>query len=95
MLDTLFDVHTFQVHLVSTGISWPSLNQIACALRFFYGVTLRRDTIPGRIPRALERRTLPAVLSACEVARFLEAVSSLKSGVALTNAYAASSVSRK
>ena len=29
-------------HLVSTGISWPVrvLNQIVCALRFFYGVTL-------------------------------------------------------
>src|SRR6266511_4504606 len=31
----LEDVHAFQVHLVATGISWPSLNQIVCALRFF------------------------------------------------------------
>ena len=31
---TLDDVHAFQVHLVSTGIPWPSLNQIVCALRF-------------------------------------------------------------
>src|SRR6476646_1256547 len=31
---TLDDVHAFEVHLVSTGISWPSLNQIVCALRF-------------------------------------------------------------
>ncbi len=37
---TLDDVHAFQVHLVSTGISWSGLNQIVCALRFFYGVTL-------------------------------------------------------
>jgi integrase/recombinase XerD len=36
----LEDVHAFQVHLVATGISWPALNQIVCALRFFYGVTL-------------------------------------------------------
>ena len=36
----LEDVRAFQVHLVSTGISWPALNQIVCALRFFYGVTL-------------------------------------------------------
>jgi hypothetical protein len=29
---TLDDVHAaFQVHLVSTGISWPGLNQIVCA----------------------------------------------------------------
>jgi hypothetical protein len=31
----LEDVRAFQVHLVSTGISWPALNQIVCALRFF------------------------------------------------------------
>jgi site-specific recombinase XerD len=85
----LEDVRAFQVHLVSTGISWPSLNQIVCALRFFYGVTLGRDTIPERIPYAREPRTLPVVLSADEVVRFLEAVSSLKSRVALTTAYGA------
>jgi integrase/recombinase XerD len=33
----LEDVHAFQLHLVATGISWPALNQIVCALRFFYG----------------------------------------------------------
>jgi integrase/recombinase XerD len=85
----LEDVRAFQVHLVSTGISWPSLNQIVCALRFFYGVTLRQDTIPERIPYAREPRKLPVVLGADEVVRFLEAVSSLKSRVALTTAYAA------
>ena len=85
----LEDVHAFQVHLVSTGISWPSLNQIVCALRFFYGVTLGQDTIPERIPYAREPRKLPVVSSTDEVVRFLEAVSSLKSRVALTAAYAA------
>ena len=85
----LEDVHAFQVHLVSTGISWPSLNQIVCALRFFYGVTLGQDTIPERIPYAREPRPLPVVLSGDEVVRFLEAVSSLKSRVALTTAYGA------
>ena len=38
----LEDVRAFQVHLVSTGISWASLNQIVCALRFFYGDHARR-----------------------------------------------------
>ena len=36
----LEDVRAFQVHLVSTGISWAALNQTVCALRLFYGVTL-------------------------------------------------------
>ena len=81
---TLDDVPAFQVHLVSTGISWPGLNQIVCALRFFYGVTLGQATVPERIPYAREPRKLPVVLSADEVVQFLEAVSSLKSRAALT-----------
>jgi site-specific recombinase XerD len=85
----LEEVRAYQVHLASTGISWPSLNQIVCALRFFYGVTLGCGEIPERIPYAREPRKLPQVLSADEVVRFLEAVPSLKTRVALTTAYAA------
>ena len=61
-----------------------SLNQIVCALRFFYGVTLGQETIPERIPYAREPHKLPVVLSADEVVRFLEAVASLRSRAALT-----------
>jgi hypothetical protein len=59
----LEDVRAFQVHLVSTGISWPALNQIVCSLRFFYGVTLGEAFIPERIPYARELRKLLVVLS--------------------------------
>src|ERR1700729_1561310 len=86
---TLDDVHAFQVHLVSSGISWPGLNQIVCALRFCYGVTLGEAAVPERIPYAREPRKLPIVLSPDEVVRFLEAVPSLKCRAALTTAYAA------
>jgi hypothetical protein len=75
----LDDVHAFQVHLVATGISWPVLNQIVCALRFFYGVTLGQNTVPERIAYAREPSKLPVALSADEVVRFLEAIPSLKS----------------
>jgi integrase/recombinase XerD len=85
----LEDVRSFQVHLVSTGISWPALNQIVCALRFFYGVTLGEAVIPERIPYAREPRKLPVILSPDEVVQFLEAVSSLKCRAALTCCYAA------
>ena len=85
----LEDVRAFQVHLVSTGISWPALNQIVCAIRFFYGVTLGEAAVPERIPYARQPLKLPVVLSADEVVQFLEAVSSLKSRAALTTAYAA------
>src|SRR6202051_1222944 len=73
----LEDVRAFQVHLISNGISWPALNQTVCALRFFYGVTLGHGEIPERIPYAREHGTLPVVLGADEVVRFLEAVPSL------------------
>jgi len=86
---TLEDVRAYQVHLASSAVSWGSLNQAVCALRFFYGVTLGQATIPERIPYAREPCKLPTVLSADEIVRFLEAVSSLKSRVALTTAYAA------
>jgi len=85
----LEDVRAFQVHLVSAGISWASLNQIVCALRFFYGVTLGEADVPERIAYAREPRKLPVVLSADEVVRFLEAIPSLKSRTALTTVYAA------
>src|SRR5271157_146683 len=83
------DVRAYLVHLASKGFAWSSLNQTVCALRFFYGVTLGQTTILERIPFAREPRKLPTVLSADEVVRFLEAVSSLKARVALTTAYAA------
>ena len=85
----LDDVRDFQVHLVAQGVSWGALNQTVCALRFFYGVTLGEATIPERIPYARTPRKLPVILSADEVVRFLEAVSSLKYRAALTTAYAA------
>src|ERR1700716_611430 len=86
----LEDVPAFPVHLVvATGISWPALNQIVCALRFFYGVTLGQNTVPERIAYAREPSKLPVVLSADEVVRFLEPTPSLKSRTALTTVYAA------
>ena len=65
------------------------LDQIVCALRFFYGVTLGQAIVPERIAYAREPSKLPVVLSADEVVRFLEAIPSLKSRTALTTVYAA------
>ena len=84
----LEDVRAYQVHLAAKGIAWATLNQIVCALRFFYGVTLGQNEVPERIPYARKPAALPDVLSRDEVVRFLEAVSSLKCRVALTTAYA-------
>src|SRR5256886_11892663 len=65
------------------------LDQIVCALRLFYGMTLGQAIVPERIAYAREPSKLPVVLSADEVVRFLEAIPSLKSRTALTTVYAA------
>jgi integrase/recombinase XerD len=84
----LEDVRAYQVRLAGKGIAWATLNQIVCALRFLYGVTLGQDEAPERIPYARKPAALPDVLNRDEVVRFLEAVPSLKCRVALTTAYA-------
>jgi integrase/recombinase XerD len=69
--------------------SWTHINQVTCALRFFFAVTLGRKEAIERIISAREPVKNPLVLSAEEVARFLEAVPALQDPVALTTAYAA------
>jgi hypothetical protein len=56
---------------------------VTCALRFFYAVTLGRKEAIERIISAREPVKQPLVLSAEEVARFLEAVPALRDRVAL------------
>jgi len=51
----LEDVRAYQVHLISKGVSWASLNQVVCALRFFYGVTLGCDSIRSGSPTPASR----------------------------------------
>lgn len=75
----LEEVRAYQVHLASRGIAWSSMNQIVCALRFFYGVTLGRKGLPERIVYARRPQTLPVVPSFEEVGRFLAPIPNLKS----------------
>ncbi|NEJ03089.1 tyrosine-type recombinase/integrase [Rhizobium ruizarguesonis] len=85
----LEDVRALQVHLVSSGLSWPALNQTVCALRFYFGVTLGHGEIPERIAYARTPAKLPTILNGDEIVRFLDAVPSLRTRTALTTAYAA------
>lgn len=85
----LEEVRTYQLHLVGLKRSWTHINQVTCALRFFYCVTLGRTDVVERIISAREPLKLPMVLSSDEIARFLEAVPTLRDRVALTTAYAA------
>jgi site-specific recombinase XerD len=82
-------VRTYQLHLLARGLQPQTLNQIICALRFFYAVTLRKPEAKTELPLARRADTLPAVLSPEEVARFLNAVADLKHRAAFATVYAA------
>ena len=83
------DVRAYQLHLVAQKRSWSHIKQVACALRFFYGITLGHKEALERIVTGKEPEKLPPVLSPEEIGRFLEAVAGLRNRVALATAYAA------
>ena len=78
-----------KLHLAGLGWSWSHINQVSCALRFFFGVTLGRPEAFDRIISAKEPKKLPVVLSGEEIVRFLQAVLGLRNRAALTTAYGA------
>jgi site-specific recombinase XerD len=86
----LEDIRTYQIYLVEKKELAPSsLNVAVCALRFLYGVTLRRDWNIQLIPYAKRPRKLPVVLSRNEVTQLFDAVLDLKYRTALMTVYAA------
>ena len=83
------DVRRFQLDLAANGAHIPILNHTVAALRFFFGVTLRRPDIIEHTTFVHEPRKLPVVLSPKEVARLLDAAPGLKYKAALSVAYGA------
>src|SRR6201982_479782 len=71
----------YQLHLVAQKRSWSHINQVACALRFFYGITLGQKKAFERIVTATDPQKPPPVLDHGEVARFLNAVAGLRNRV--------------
>ena len=49
-------MRAYQLHLIAQQRSWSHINQVVCALRFFYGVTLGWTDAFERIVAARERR---------------------------------------
>src|SRR5438105_1322702 len=72
------DVREYHLHLVPRKLQPQTINQIMCALRFFYGTTLGMSDAAAHIPLARRSDPLPAILSREEVARLLKAIPNLK-----------------
>jgi integrase/recombinase XerD len=86
---TADDVRQFQIEQRNAGMPAPTMNSIVSALRFFFTLTLDRPELARKLVRAKHPRNLPMVLSPDEVARLLEATTSLKHRAALSVAYGA------
>jgi len=83
-------IRAYQVYLVrEKHASWSLFNQAACALRFFYNVTLARNYPREYVPYGKRPKTLPVVLSREEVARLFSCVKYPKHRMLLRTAYAA------
>ncbi len=83
------EVRAYQLHLIDQKYSWTHVNQVSCALRFFYGVTLDRAEAFQRIVTRKQPEKLPLVLSGEEIERFLAAVVGVRNRVVLAATYAA------
>ncbi len=82
------EIRQFQVHLtVAKKLSFTTLNQTVCALRFLYRVTLRAQFPIDLIPFSRRERKLPVVLSRDEVTALLGAASLPKHNCILATFY--------
>jgi integrase/recombinase XerD len=68
-------------------LSGSTCNQIRCALKFFYAVTLQRPQAALAVPPLRQAQKLPQILSREEVERICTATRSLRERVLLMAAY--------
>jgi integrase/recombinase XerD len=84
------EVRAYLLHLVNERRVSPStFNQVRCALRFFYRITLGRTWTLDHIVCQKEEKKLPVILSRQEVQQFFAATRRLKSRAMFMTLYAA------
>jgi site-specific recombinase XerD len=83
------DIKEYLHRLLLLGGSPEKLKMHVAGLKFLYGETLNRPEVVARIPWPKVAQKKPDILSGTEVARLLDAVTSLVPCVALMTAYGA------
>src|SRR5262245_65937878 len=82
-------VRSYLLHLIQERpASWNIYRLARLALQFCYTVTLGREWVVARVARPKAPKKLPVVLSADEMARFLDALQNPKHRALLMTAYA-------
>jgi site-specific recombinase XerD len=83
-------IESFLLHLITEKkLAYASVNQAACAFRFFFEKVLRRPQAHLDIPMAKVPKRLPTVLSREEVSRLLAHCKTLRDRTLLETLYAA------
>jgi site-specific recombinase XerD len=83
-------VREYQRYLVEEKKAcWAFFNQTVCALKFFYGQTLKRQAVVKEIPFPRQEKRLPEVLSVGEASKFFSCVRSLMHRTILQTMYGA------
>jgi site-specific recombinase XerD len=73
------DINRFQYHLITEKkVSYATLNQAVCAIRYFYSSCLKVDWKIEEIPYHKTPRRLPQILSAEEIQALFDATSNIK-----------------
>jgi site-specific recombinase XerD len=86
---TLDHIRQYQVYLTQERkVSYSTFNLSVCALRFFYGTTLRKGWSVEMIPYQKRPRILPEVLSVQEVAAMFATIQNIKHRALLMSVYA-------
>ncbi len=84
------ELQAYLLHLITEKkLAYASVNQAACAFRFLFERILQRPNARFDIPMAKVPKRLPQVLSREEVARLLDATTTLRGRTLLALAYAA------
>ena len=83
------EVRAYQLHLVQRRLSFNTINQATCALRFLYRRTLAKNWAVEDIPFAKKPRKLPTVLTQGEVENLLRAIDKPQHRVLAMTMYAA------
>lgn len=81
------EVREYQKHLTEKKVSRSTFSQTSSALRFLYGVTLKRKDSVEWIPYGRRETRLPVVLSLEELGKFFEAVENPKCRTVLMTMY--------
>lgn len=84
------EVQKYLLHLIEERkLTWSSTNQAACALRFFFHITLKQPDAAFVIPSRKAPAKLPEILSRSEVERIICACICLRHRALLMTIYAA------